>query len=103
MTEIRAGQKGMKIEITIKDDAGAAINLTGATVVYQILSPSGARSDKNASIDNAATGLTSYTTAATSEFTELGEHRISPKITFPDTKILYASPVVFNVVAKFHQ
>ena len=89
MPNIYPSEKGFKIQVTIKDEAGAVVNLTGATVVLQVVQPDKSTITKSASLDTPASGICSYTTIDESDFTQSGNYTIQPKITLSSGNIFY--------------
>jgi len=84
-------EKGFKVQITINDASGAAVNLSGATVVYKIKDPEGSDDVRSATIDNAASGITSYVTPDTNQFVKEGVYKIQPQITLSNGNIFYGT------------
>jgi len=97
MASIYGAEKGFKVEITIKDETNTAVNLTGATVIYSISIPDGTKVERTATLDNAISGITSYTTTSTTDFNVLaGKYIIQPKITLSNGNIFYGQSVEFE-------
>jgi len=97
MANIYPGEKGFKIEITIKDSAGATFNLTGATVVYSVKDPKDKTESLTATIDNAASGITSFTTVTEDKFTQVGKYKIQPKVTTSAGNVFYGTTQEFTI------
>jgi hypothetical protein len=97
MADIYPGEKGFKIEITIKDSAGVAFNLTGATVVYKIQNPKDATESLTATIDNAASGITSFVTVDENKFTAVGKYKVQPKVTTSTGNVFYGTTQEFTI------
>jgi len=86
------GEIGKKIEITF------GVNLTGASVVYKVKKPSGASGPWTAIVDNAALGITSFTTVDATNLDEPGTYQITPEVSFTDpTRRYYGTIVEFPV------
>lgn len=65
MTEFVANDTGSKLKVTCKDnDTGAAINLTGATVLLRWMDKTGATQSKTMTVTDAANGVAEYQFAA---------------------------------------
>jgi len=102
MANIYPEEKGLKIEITIKDENGAAVDVTGATVSFFIKDPDGQEFTKSATIDSPTGGVCSYTTPDTVSITKVGTYIIYPKVVFANGNILFGSANKFEV-KKFYE
>lgn len=87
MTKIYPSEVGLKIEVTILD-----VNLTGATVIYNINDPSGNNTTKTATIDDPIHGVTSYTTTSSEDFKTPGNYLIQPKVSI-NGSVFYAETI----------
>ena len=80
----------IKIEVTVDFD------LTSCTgIVYLVSKPDGTTATWTATIDTAATGVTSYTTT-TNDLSVVGTYVIQPKATFSG-QLYFGDPVSFDV------
>jgi|SRR3990167_6332380 len=97
MANFFTAEKGFKIEVSIVDETGVAIDLTGVTVSYNIQKPNSltiTKSGADISIPNPATGVTSYTTTANDNINDIeGSYRIQPKIVLGNGNIFYGTVV----------
>ena len=83
-------EKGFKLEISIKDENGTAVNLSGCTVTYLIDKPEGTLVTKTPTVDNAVSGITSYTTLDESDYNDIpDEYHIQPKVVLSTGSIFY--------------
>lgn len=86
------GEIGKKIQITF------GVNITGATIKYLVIKPSGTEVSWTATIDNASLGVTSYTTVDANDLNEEGNFQITPEVSFTDpTRKYYGTVVEFPV------
>ena len=95
MARVYVGHIGLKIEITVTN-----LNLTGMTVVYDIKRPDGTTFTKTATINTAASGITSYTTIIATDFDQAGEYLVQPKIT-SGADVFLAETVSVMIYDKF--
>jgi hypothetical protein len=80
----------IKIEVTVDFD------LTDCTeIVYLVSKPDGTTVTWTATIDTAATGITSYTTT-TGDLADIGTYVLQPKATFSG-KLYFGDPISFDV------
>ena len=91
MSKIYPGEKGFKVKMTVTDEAGAAVDLTGATIVFEFYYPDGTKVNKTSTVDNGTGGICSYTTTDESDFKAIGDYKIQPKITLSGGNIFYGT------------
>lgn len=91
MAKIYSGTIGLKIQITIDS------NLSGETVIYNILRPNSTTFVKTATINNPTQGITSYTTTAVTDFNIIGTYIIQPQIT-SGGNVFYSEPIELEIV-----
>lgn len=91
MPSIYPGEKGFKIKITITDETGAVVNLTGASAEFVILQPNGQSITKTAVVDNGSAGICSFTTSGTSDFSATGTYKVQPRVTLSTGDIFYGT------------
>mgnify|MGYP001581666695 CR=1 FL=1 len=97
MSKIYPSEKGFKIELTITDTDGVAIDITGATVSLEIYQSDGKKITKTATLDNPTSGICSYTTTDISDFTVPGEYKIQPKVTLSSGSIFYGTTQIITI------
>ena len=91
MAKIYPGEKEFKVKMTVTDEAGAVVDLTGGTVVFDFYTPEGAKITKTAALDTPASGICSYTTTDITDFLAVGEYKVQPKITLSSGSIFYGT------------
>lgn len=92
-------QKGAieaKIQITVTKNS-VVYNIAGATVTYLYEKPGGTTGTWTATIDNAATGITSYTTTSASDLDTVGRWEVQAKVVLGGGT-LYTVKDSFNVM-----
>ena len=97
MSKIYPSEKGFKVKMTVTDETGAAVDLTGATVIFEIYQPDGKKITKTATLDTPASGICSYTTTDTTDFTSAGDYKIQPKITLSGGSIFYGTTQTMTI------
>ena len=100
MPNIYPKEKGFKMELTIKDEAGAVVDVTGATITFFMQGP-GAEFTRVATIDNATGGVCSYTTPDEAQFVDPGVYKIYPKVQLSNGNIFYGDAKEFEVKAYY--
>jgi len=99
MSKIYPGEKGFKVKVTVTDETGAAVDLTGATVEFKFFHPDGSTSTKSATLDTPTSGVCSYTTTSTNDFLDPGEYGVQPKITLASGNVFYGTTQSMNVAS----
>lgn len=87
---------GTKIQLTITKDS-ATYNVNGATITYLYEKPGGTTGTWTATIDTAASGITSYTTTSASDLDTVGKWEVQAKVVVSGNT-LYSVKESFNVM-----
>lgn len=104
MATLYPKEKGVKIEIIIKDENGTVIDLTVCTVRYLVKKTDNATSGSSVELtpyvdsETGKLGVSSYTTTSVTDFNNAaGTYYIQPKVTLQNGSVFYGTTVSFEI------
>ena len=84
---VHTGDWGVPLTLTFTDRSGAAVSLAGATVTLGLISPTGTRVDRTATVSGDGTAGVAVYTTTTSDFTTAGRWSYQGVATWSNAKL----------------